>query len=145
ARPPPITHQCYVVAAPGHHTIADNPQHRVCTLRSGNSPLSHQDLTLMMCTAAAPPHLTLAPLVCLSHTHVQFSSQEEDDANTPKGDGGSHLSRDPVYGGRLRACGSTYQGTTPTGSDAPLQRCPRIRILARWHRAAGAGPREPGE
>src|SRR5205809_7682606 len=26
-----------------------------------------------MCTAAAPPHLTLAPLVCLSHTHVQFS------------------------------------------------------------------------
>src|SRR5438094_10426476 len=67
-----------------------------------------------MCTAAASPHYTLAPLVCLSHTRVQVSSKEEDDANTSTSCRGSHLPNDPVLGSRLRADGHA--------DDAPASR-----------------------
>src|SRR5437588_4361167 len=66
--------------------------------------------------------ITLAPLVCLSHTHLLFYSREEDDANTPKGDGGSHLSRDPVFGGRLRADGPAYEATASSIGAPALRR-----------------------
>src|SRR5205809_7973722 len=95
-----------------------------------------------MCTAAAPPHLTLAPLVCLSHTHVQFSPsravlslRRSTNANVPTSCGGPDLSRDPVYGGRLRAGEPAYGFAASRGAPGRTERAKRKRDK-RSHRLA---------